>query len=81
MQLTQKSFSIKKYWSSNFHVFELLEWLDDEKTDIFVVDLKTGNVTTMQTDPFYSAHHVNAYQDTKVRLLQRRKCKLSLLHS
>jgi len=59
----------KKYWSSNFHVFELLEWLEGEQTDVFVVNIKTGHVTTLATEPFYSAHHVNAYQDTKDELV------------
>jgi carotenoid cleavage dioxygenase-like enzyme len=53
----------KKMWGANFHVFELLQWLEDERTEIFVVDLRTGEVRKYQTDPTYSAHHANAYED------------------
>ena len=35
-------------------------------TDVFIVDLKTGNVTQLETDPIYSVHHVNAYRANKV---------------
>jgi len=59
----------KKYFSSNFHVFELLEWVDNEDTEIFIVDLKTGKSTNMTTHPFYSAHHVNAYRTTEDELV------------
>ena len=59
----------KKMFESGFHVFELLTWLDDELTEVFVVNLKTGEVTDMVTDPTYSAHHANAYENSKKELI------------
>jgi carotenoid cleavage dioxygenase-like enzyme len=54
----------------------VLEWVEDEMTEIFVVDLRTGKVGRIvsmlsnsdqvreyQTEPTYSAHHANAYED------------------
>jgi carotenoid cleavage dioxygenase-like enzyme len=43
-------------------VFELLEELRGEPTDVYVVHLQTGHVRRMEAPPFYSAHHVNAYE-------------------
>ena len=31
---------LQKYWSANFHVFELLDWLEGQPTDVYVMDLK-----------------------------------------
>jgi len=59
----------KKMFESGFHVFELLTWIEDEPTDVFVVNLKTGNVTQFETQPFYSAHHANAYENGENELI------------
>ena len=59
----------KKIFKTGFHVFELLTWLDDELTEVFVVNLKTGEVTYMVTDPTYSAHHANAYETDDNKLI------------
>ena len=52
-----------------FHVFELLTWLEDEPTDVFVVNLKTGHTKQFETKPTYSAHHANAYENEKEELI------------
>jgi len=59
----------KKMFQTGFHVFELLAWLEDELTEVFVVNLKTGEVTDMFTDPTYSAHHANAYETDDDKLI------------
>ena len=53
-------------------MFELIQWLEGEMTDVFIVDLKTGNVTQLETDPIYSVHHVNAYRANKVNNTDKR---------
>jgi len=52
-----------KMFETGFHVFELLQWLDNEMTEVYVVNLKTGEVRQFETEPTYSAHHANAYED------------------
>jgi hypothetical protein len=47
-------------------VFELLEELEGEPTDVYIVHLTTGNVTILTAPPFYSAHHANAYETSEV---------------
>jgi hypothetical protein len=47
-------------------VFELLEELEGEPTDVYIVHLTTGNVTLLTAPPFYSAHHANAYETSEV---------------
>ena len=47
-------------------MFELIEWVDGQDTEVFVVDLKTGGVSNFTTDPFYSVHHANAYRGSEV---------------
>ena len=59
----------KKMFESGFHVFELLTWLEDEPTDVFVVNLKTGHTKQFETKPTYSAHHANAYENEKEELI------------
>jgi len=59
----------KKMFETGFHVFELLTWLDNEDTEVFVVNLKTGKVTEMMTNPTYSAHHANAYENGENELI------------
>jgi len=53
-----------KMSSSNFHIFECLEEREGEKTDVYVVHLKTGYVTELLAhDLRFSLHHVNAYEN------------------
>ena len=52
-----------KIWEANFHAFELLTWLEEENTDVYVVDLRTGQVSEYETEPTYSAHHANAFEE------------------
>jgi len=59
----------KRMFETGFHVFELLTWLENEPTDVFVVNLKTGKVTQFDTKPTYSAHHANAYEDGDGKLI------------
>jgi len=59
----------KKMFESGFHVFELLTWLDNEQTEVYVVNLKTGDVTEFKTKPTYSAHHANAYENEEGHLI------------
>ena len=44
-----------------FHVTDCIEVLE-EQTDIFVMNLKTGEVEEMQGDIVFTLHHVNAYE-------------------
>ena len=50
-------------WSNNFHLFELLNWDENSKTTFYIVNLKTGDVQTVQADPFFSVHQINSYED------------------
>jgi len=59
----------KKLFSGDFHTYELIEWVDKQDTEIFVVDLATGAVQNFTTDPVYSAHHVNAYRNSEEELI------------
>jgi len=46
------------------HAFAALKWLEGEMTDVIVVDIKSGEIKLKsKTRAFFSAHHVNAYQD------------------
>ena len=47
--------------ANHFHVTDCIEVLD-EQTDVFVMNLKTGEVQEMQADIVFSLHHVNAYE-------------------
>ena len=47
--------------ANHFHVTDCIQVLE-EQTDVFVVNLKTGEVTEMQADIVFSLHHVNAYE-------------------
>jgi len=55
----------KKVPKSNFHVFELFDGSNrTDTTDIFVVNLKNGEVKGPFPTPYtFSTHHVNAYEE------------------
>ena len=43
--------------------FESLDWDLDESTTVYVVSIKTGDVTTLQAENMFSMHHVNAFEE------------------
>ena len=47
--------------SNHFHITDCIE-VKDEPSDIFIVNLKTGEVHEMQEDIIFSLHHINAYE-------------------
>jgi len=50
--------------TSGMHPIDALVWDENTPTDIYAVNLKTGVVdVTTETRAFFSAHHVNAYED------------------
>jgi carotenoid cleavage dioxygenase-like enzyme len=49
-------------WAQNFHLMEAIKWETEDVTDIYIVDLHSGEVRTMETEFVYSLHHTNAYQ-------------------
>ena len=64
-------FPLQRYPESNFHVFELFDGSNKtDTTDVFVVNLKSGDVKGPFPSPWiYSAHHVNAYEETEDRII------------
>jgi carotenoid cleavage dioxygenase-like enzyme len=54
--------SLTKMIEKNFHVLECLKYLEDEYTDVFFVNLKTGDVQEIQVDAYFFQHHINAYE-------------------
>ena len=47
---------------NKFHAMECVEVLENELTDIFVVNLKSKDVTEMSAKTLFSLHHINAYE-------------------
>lgn len=47
------------------HPFEGLDWYGDQQTRVHVINLKTGEVTSMDTENTFTMHHANAYEDEK----------------
>ena len=45
----------------HFHIFEEIEETK-EQTDVYIVNLKTGEVKEMSGDILFSMHHINAYE-------------------
>ena len=48
-----------------------IEWHEDMPATIYVVEIKTGKVYTLETETVFSMHHINAYEvdDTKSKLV------------
>lgn len=46
---------------NRFHIFECIDVVD-EPTDVFIVNLKSGEVMEMEGDILFSMHHINAYE-------------------
>ena len=61
----------KKYPESNFHVFELFDGSNKtDTTDIFVVNLKNGDVKGPIPSAWtYAAHHINAYENSDSEII------------
>jgi len=51
-----------KFLSAGFHIFEAMKGDPTQPTHIYIINLKTGEVTTRTTDYLYSIHHANAYE-------------------
>jgi carotenoid cleavage dioxygenase-like enzyme len=45
-----------------FHILECTEVLEDEETDIYVVNLKTKEVRELSANVLFAMHHINAYE-------------------
>ena len=74
-KLFNRDFIFQKILANNFHIMEALKWDSEAKTDIYIINLKTGEVTTMETEPIYSLHHANAYQIEVIKV----KTEISIL--
>jgi carotenoid cleavage dioxygenase-like enzyme len=48
---------------------DAIEFHADEPTIAYIVDLKTGSVTTIETENVFTMHHVNAYEEDEHTLL------------
>ena len=48
---------------------ESLEWVDGEPTRVFIVELKTGKIRTLETAAIFGMHHINAYEDKFGRIV------------
>ena len=48
---------------NHFHVTVCIEALENEPSDVFIVNLKTGEVHEMQGDIVFSLHHINAFEN------------------
>ena len=47
---------------NRFHILECTEVLEDEETDIYVVNLKTKEVRELSANVLFAMHHINAYE-------------------
>lgn len=56
------TFDGNKFWSANFHIAETITHNPHGTTDIYLINLKTGRVTSRSTSYVYSLHHANAYE-------------------
>jgi len=57
------TFEATKFWSVNFHIFETITRNATGTADIYLINLKTGEVTSRSTEYVYSLHHANAYEE------------------
>ena len=49
--------------------FESLDWFPDENTKVYVVNIKTGKVKTLETDNMFCMHFVNAFEDESGKII------------
>ena len=47
---------------NRFHILDCVEVLEDEETDIYVVNLKTKGVQEISAEVLFAMHHINAYE-------------------
>ena len=47
---------------NNFHGMECLKILEDQLTDIFIINLKTKESYEIAAETLFSIHHINAYE-------------------
>jgi len=48
---------------NHFHVLECMEYLgDEEPTDVYIVNLKNGEIQEIQVDAYFFQHHINAFE-------------------
>ena len=40
----------------------LIQYLENEPTEIFIVNMKTGHVEKMEAETVFSQHHINAFE-------------------
>ena len=53
--------SIGCIMKNNFHVLDCMEYLEDEPTDVFIVNLKTGEVQEIQVKYDLKANRIKAF--------------------
>ncbi|WAQ93715.1 CCD8A-like protein [Mya arenaria] len=46
----------------NAEPFESLDWHGDQPTTVYIVNLKTKELTTLETENMFAMHHVNAFE-------------------
>ena len=46
----------------HFSIYLLLQVSENEPTGIFIINLKTGEVSEMEGETLFSQHHINAYE-------------------
>ena len=44
------------------NLYPALRWNPDKPTNVYVISLKTGQVTSLEMDAFFFSHHVNSYE-------------------
>ncbi|RUS71169.1 hypothetical protein EGW08_021069, partial [Elysia chlorotica] len=49
--------------------FSCLDWYPNKPAKLFVVDLKSGNLTTITMETVFTMHHVNAYDVSKTEIV------------
>lgn len=49
--------------------FSCLDWLPNEQSTFYIVDLKTGQVTTIKTTNIFTMHHINAFDLSKKEMM------------
>ena len=55
--------------ASKAQPFSCLDWNPEEPAKLYVVDLKSGNLTTITMETVFSMHHVNAYEVSGTKII------------
>ena len=48
---------------------ESIEWFGNETTKVYIVELKSGEITTLETEARFGMHHANAFEDVTGRII------------